>query len=184
MFCPRCAAQNVDDAKYCRACGADISLVPQVLTGRLAERLTRAEESEEVGRPSSRRRRRREKEKEPASVEKGVREIIGGVGLVLVSLAVLGWMPGGFTWWFWMLIPAFYKLGEGVSTIMRARREQQQLAPPSFVPPMTAMPRQQARPGAALPSLRTGELVDAPPSVTEGTTRHLGVPIKRTPEDV
>ncbi|MGH9903752.1 MAG: zinc-ribbon domain-containing protein, partial [Pyrinomonadaceae bacterium] len=37
MFCPRCAAQNVDDASFCRACGTNISLVPQALTGRFSE---------------------------------------------------------------------------------------------------------------------------------------------------
>ncbi|MFN2482444.1 MAG: zinc-ribbon domain-containing protein, partial [Pyrinomonadaceae bacterium] len=36
MFCPKCAAHNLDEAKFCRACGADISLVPQALTGQLA----------------------------------------------------------------------------------------------------------------------------------------------------
>ena len=34
MFCPKCASQNVDGAHFCRACGANISLVPQALTGQ------------------------------------------------------------------------------------------------------------------------------------------------------
>ncbi|MGH9956462.1 MAG: zinc-ribbon domain-containing protein, partial [Pyrinomonadaceae bacterium] len=33
MFCPKCAAQNLDGASYCRVCGANISLVPQAITG-------------------------------------------------------------------------------------------------------------------------------------------------------
>ncbi len=36
MFCPKCAAQNLDGASYCRVCGANISLVPQALTGQLS----------------------------------------------------------------------------------------------------------------------------------------------------
>ena len=44
MFCPRCAADNSDDAKYCRACGADIHLVPQALTGLLPAEVTEAED--------------------------------------------------------------------------------------------------------------------------------------------
>lgn len=27
MFCPRCAAQNLDDAKFCRACGTNLETV-------------------------------------------------------------------------------------------------------------------------------------------------------------
>ncbi|MDQ3650266.1 MAG: zinc-ribbon domain-containing protein [Acidobacteriota bacterium] len=37
MYCPSCAVQNVEGASYCRACGANISLVPQAMTGRLPE---------------------------------------------------------------------------------------------------------------------------------------------------
>ena len=36
MFCPKCATQNLDGASFCRACGANISLVPQALTGQMA----------------------------------------------------------------------------------------------------------------------------------------------------
>jgi len=37
MFCPKCATQNVDGAHFCRSCGANISLVPQALTGQIAQ---------------------------------------------------------------------------------------------------------------------------------------------------
>ena len=48
MFCPKCAAQNLDGASFCRVCGANISLVPNALSGGLQqavapEELTRAE---------------------------------------------------------------------------------------------------------------------------------------------
>ena len=35
MFCPKCASQNIDGASFCRVCGANISLVPQALSGQL-----------------------------------------------------------------------------------------------------------------------------------------------------
>ena len=57
MFCPKCAAQNADDAKFCRACGTDISLVPQAVTGQLAERLSREDDYTRGGRESSGRHR-------------------------------------------------------------------------------------------------------------------------------
>ena len=36
MFCPKCATQNLDGASFCRTCGANISLVPQALTGQMS----------------------------------------------------------------------------------------------------------------------------------------------------
>ena len=37
MFCPKCATQNLDGASFCRTCGANISLVPQALTGQITK---------------------------------------------------------------------------------------------------------------------------------------------------
>ena len=33
MFCPRCAAQNLDDAKFCRGCGTGLESVALALSG-------------------------------------------------------------------------------------------------------------------------------------------------------
>jgi hypothetical protein len=34
MFCPRCAAQNLDDAKFCRACGTNLENVALALADK------------------------------------------------------------------------------------------------------------------------------------------------------
>src|ERR687893_2225618 len=34
MYCPQCAAQNTDNAKFCRACGTDLEAVALVLTNK------------------------------------------------------------------------------------------------------------------------------------------------------
>ncbi len=175
MFCPRCAVQNADNASFCRSCGANIALVPQALTGQLAV----ADESmaDEGGRG---RRRRRHKDKGPATMEKAVRSLFVGVAFICVSLSILFWMPGGFVWWFWMLIPAFGCLGDGVGTLLRTRSDQQKLAPPAFRPAS-------AIPSAAhvneLPPRDLSGLYTPPASVTEETTRHLGAPPERAPKD-
>ena len=44
MFCPKCATQNLDGASFCRTCGANISLVPQALTGQMIQTPPPAEE--------------------------------------------------------------------------------------------------------------------------------------------
>src|SRR5215467_5762799 len=37
MYCPKCAAQNSEDVKFCRSCGATLELVALALSGKLAK---------------------------------------------------------------------------------------------------------------------------------------------------
>ena len=176
MFCPRCGAQNTEEAKFCRACGSDIRLVPQAVPGVLAERLAATDESFH-----GRRRRRRESESRPATVERAIKSLFMGVAFLFVSFAVLTWAPAGRIWWFWMLIPAFSMLATGVATYLRLAEEKKRpAAPPFYTPPQTAVPH--APRVGELPPRNTGEMIP-PPSVTEGTTRHLGVPVERSRGD-
>jgi hypothetical protein len=91
-----------------------------------------------------------------------------GLGLLIAAI-VLAFMPMGRGWWFWMFIPAFAMLGGGVAEIVRLKIEQRQLsseAAPAAMPEASRM--------SELPARSTSELMPPPPSVTEGTTRHLG----------
>src|SRR6266404_3385440 len=158
MFCPKCATQNVDGASFCRSCGANISLIPQALSGQLPT----APEEHSFGRGFKRKGRR-----EP-SLDDGIRHLMMGLAFIVVSVLVGKYSPGGWTWWYWLLIPASTLIGKGISEIIRSR--QAKSAIPAAGPP-------QMMTGArveSLPSLRTGELMTPAPSVTEGTTRHLG----------
>lgn len=164
MFCPKCATQNMEGARFCRACGADISLVPQAMSGRLPE--AQAADLEAPTRIHGSRRRRRH-EGTP-SLEKGIKSTFTGLGFLFVAI-VLAFTPMR-GWWFWMLIPAFTILGGGVAEIVRARYGQS--LGPSVAQPSLAAP---VHPANELPPRRnTSELMPQPPSVTEGTTRHLG----------
>lgn len=164
MYCPKCGAQNIDDAQFCRACGANISLVPQALTGRLPNNPSVTDAGANLcERPS-----RHRKEKEPPSLEKGITSIFIGIAFILISLAIWIWTPGGFTWWFWMLIPAFALIGGGIGKVVRWKYEHH-LAPPM---PATAVPPAPLL--NELPSRDTSQFLSPPTSVTEGTTRHLG----------
>jgi hypothetical protein len=178
MFCPKCATQNLDDAKFCRSCGTDISLVPQAVTGQLAARLS-AEEDKLHGR----RRSRRERRDGPPSIERAVRNLFMGVAFIFVAFAVKSWAPAGHIWWFWMLLPAATMLADGVSTYLRLASEgKSRHAAPPYTQSQTYVPPPPRRAGS-LTSADTGEMVP-PPSVTEGTTRHLSVPAERKRSDV
>jgi hypothetical protein len=158
MFCPKCATQNVDGASFCRSCGANISLVPQALTGQLPT----APANDDLGRGSRRKRRR-----EP-TLDDGIRHLMMGLAFVIVSILIGKYSPGGWTWWYWMLIPAFTFLGKGISDLIRVKQNKST----GF-----AMGQSQLPTGTrleSLPAARTGELMPPVPSVTEGTTRHLG----------
>ncbi|HWS87383.1 MAG TPA: zinc ribbon domain-containing protein [Pyrinomonadaceae bacterium] len=170
MYCPKCATPNADDARFCRSCGTDISLVPQAVSGSLAERLAADEETRE-----GRRQRRRHKGDLP-SIERAIRGVFLGLAFIFIAFAVRTWAPAGHIWWFWMFIPAAINLADGIASAARLasagkRREQQ-----PYTPQQTAVPP--PRRVSALPQHDTGEMIP-PPSVTEGTTRHLGVPVKR-----
>ncbi|HEV2912424.1 MAG TPA: zinc ribbon domain-containing protein [Pyrinomonadaceae bacterium] len=173
MYCPNCGTNNLEGARYCRSCGVDISLVPQALTGRMIE------DKSVAVRDEGRRGRRRQKG-EP-SLEKAIKNIFMGLAFLVITL-VLAFTPMGTAWWFWMFIPAFAMIGGGVAEWIRLKQaEARALAPASMMPPMMAQPRAAAalpqRNAAAaaeqFPPRSTAELVMPPPSVTEGTTRHL-----------
>jgi hypothetical protein len=94
-------------------------------------------------------------------------------------------VAGGKFWWFWMLIPAFTSLGSGVAQYVHLKKiEQQQQQNATFmspniqntfsdVPQNVALPPNRTEYVAPDSRYKTGELV--PPSVVEGTTRHLEI---------
>ncbi len=153
MFCPKCATNNLDGASFCRGCGANISMVPQALTGQIAP--PPAGEIEETG-------RRRGKRGKEATLDHAFKNIFMGIAFFIVAIALSRSI--GQAWWFWMLIPAFSMMGTGIAQYIRLKERQKQayLQPPpsrSYIEPAQAP--NELRPPVA--------------SVTEGTTRHLGV---------
>jgi zinc-ribbon domain len=162
MFCPKCATNNLDGARFCRSCGADISLVPQALAGHLPVEQNVA--TQEYSRRGRRRRR------EP-SVDKAIKNIFSGIAFLIISI-VLSFTPMGRFWWYWMLIPAFSMLGGGVAEWMRVKQTQPRTLASGSMPQALGAPPPLPRAGD-FPVRNTSELVMPPPSVTEGTTRLL-----------
>ena len=150
MFCPKCATQNLDGASFCRGCGANISLVPQALTGEITK-----PPAEEV--PEHRRKRGRE-----LTLDQAFKNMFMGIAFLLIAITLSrSGMGGG--WWFWLLLPAFSLMGTGIAQCIRVReREKRDLLQ---APPVAR----------AFPARPADDLMAPVPSVTEGTTRHLGV---------
>ncbi|HVQ38219.1 MAG TPA: zinc ribbon domain-containing protein [Pyrinomonadaceae bacterium] len=166
MFCPKCATQNLDGAKFCRSCGANVSLVPQALSGQLAQ--ASADDGDLDSCSVGRRRRG------PVGLDQAFRNVFMGIAFLLVALALAFSRMGG-GWWFWMLIPAFSMMGTGVAQYIRLKeREKRAFQPGNFGQPSFQASLNPQAPVGAFPARNTGEMVAPPPSVTEGTTRHLG----------
>lgn len=158
MFCPKCAAQNLDGASFCRSCGANVSLVPQALTGQLPHA---TEPDEEV--------LSKRHGKSPLSLEHAFKNVFMGVAFLLIAAALAFSRMGG-RWWFWMLIPAFAMMGTGIAQYLRIKEREKRMFQRGGINQTVLDPSRQS----SLPSRQTGELISPPPSVTEGTTRHLG----------
>ena len=154
MFCPKCATQNLDGASFCRSCGANISLIPQALTGQLA-RASEDKSVTEEGQCFTPGRRR-----EALTLERAFKNLFLGIAFVLIAFALSRSIGAG--WWFWMLIPAATLMGTGIAQYIRLKDRQSPSAP-ALAP--------HGRP--------TEHLMPPAPSVTEGTTRHLS---SKTPE--
>lgn len=161
MFCPKCATPNPDGSSFCRACGANISLIPQALTGQIVQAPPPAEEMMDEN--CGRRGRRRQ-----LTLDVAFKNMFIGVAFLIISIALSRTI--GAQWWFWMLIPAFSLMGTGIAQYIRVKdREKRYELGPQRMQPM--MPRQEP---ASFPR-RTDEMREPVASVTEGTTRHLGV---------
>lgn len=152
MFCPKCATQNLDGASFCRSCGANISLVPQALTGQLTQQPPMVEAE-----GGCRTRRGRE-----LTLEQPFKNIFLGIAFVIISIVLSRTVGQG--WWFWLLIPAFMMMATGLAQFIRLQEHAKRA---SLAPP----PRQRTFTEPA----NTNVLMPPASSVTEGTTRHLNV---------
>lgn len=163
MFCPKCGTENPEEGKFCRSCGTGLGTVADALTGKFA-----------ATQPLVDRRGR------PIGWDSAIPKLFGGLAFVAVSLALF-FTGGGRNWWFWMLIPAFSMIGAGVAQIIKLKHAQQGVT----VAPAPSTNSIGGGANTALPSsnegyinpvqsiYQTGDLQERPPSVTEGTTRHL-----------
>lgn len=180
MFCPRCGVDNQDDAKYCRACGADIHLVAQALAGLMP--------AESAGaKPEKRSKKKDDGDKK--LLEKGMENVFVGLAFLVIFLGGLFYLRGAFFFWVWFIIPSLACFGEGLGQLLRSRREHHLLLARARAFDETGAPGPHAL-YAAPPAARqlaapdTAEMGESPFSVTEATTRHLGGRAGKVPHDL
>lgn len=175
MFCPKCGTQNPETGKFCRSCGTDLGNVSAALTGNLPANLT------DAGAAHIHHEAKRRNDSNEVFGD-AVKSIISGIGFLIVAIALhVTGVAGGKVWWWAMLFPAFTFLAKGISDYMKSRKmEKTQLG---FLTPApnalnqsdakVSLPPSQTEYVAPDSRFKTGDLV--PPSVTDGTTRHLEI---------
>jgi len=161
MFCPKCGQQNPETGKFCRSCGTDLGNVSQALSSP----------------PPAAPQRLVNHKGKPISYESAITKIFSGLAFVAVAIALA--FTIGRSWWFWMLIPAFGSLGSGIAQYLQIRRVEKGgiVYNPTVDTAQVSggqnnsLPAAQTEWTAPESRYKTGDLV--PPSVTDGTTRHL-----------
>jgi hypothetical protein len=98
------------------------------------------------------------------TLDQPFKRIFMGFAFLIIAIALS--RSTGQGWWFWMLLPAFSLMGTGLAQYIRFKESEKRAS--LVAPPMNtrAFPNRPRNPE---------ELREPVASVTEGTTRHLGV---------
>ena len=123
MYCPGCATQNLDDAKFCRVCGTNLSAVALALSGqtsRVSKRDARTSTSPE--------RYRRH----------GMNKLIEGTGLIAGStlvgaaLAIFSGKPDWIFIWLvfgaWLAVLGVMSIAKGIGGLIEWKYVSKELA--------------------------------------------------------
>lgn len=173
MFCQKCGTKNPDNGKFCRNCGTELSAISVLPDSEITQPEYLVDSKKRI------------KQNDPDELwSAGLKNTILGVGFLIVAIVLLLTnVAGGRNWWWAMLIPAFSLLAGGIGSLSKSKRlEKKQTG--AFVnvnqnhltnalPNAVLSPKQTEYIKPQISIYDTGELV--PPSVIEGTTRHLEI---------
>ncbi len=170
MFCPRCAAQNLEGAKFCRACGTNLEPVALALSNPASADVVKLEKSW------------------PQKRSEGVAAIVKGIGLMAASLLIgvaLGLFSNQADWIFvwmgvagWMACWGVLSLTSGIHHLIESKSMQRELEERSSEQLLQSARASTANEWASLPEPVITNRLAGPPSITEGTTELL---VKDTP---
>ena len=184
MYCPRCATQNLDDVKFCRACGTNLETVALALSDQYHPAKPSEDEDEEPKRAKSWLERRKE----------GMDGIVKGTGLLGASLLIgvaFGLFSNAPDWiiiWAslagWMACWGFISIVSGIGALAESRFLRRQLGQTTVEATAKAA---QPLPSADLrmfPDALDTSKLSQPPSVTEHTTKSLSKQHQQTSKRV
>jgi len=172
MYCPRCATQNLDGAKFCRACGANLETVALAL----AQQLDPAQSDKDAAKKPKAGKNKLEKRSE------GLTKIVRASGLISAStligaaLALFSNAPDWIIIWMifagWMACWGVMWLVSGIAALIESRFTPLQVRHTaeetvSQTTPLRSRDDQEILPTPATPRL------PLPSSITEHTTELL-----------
>ena len=176
MFCPKCGSQNAVETKFCRGCGENLSdLLPPRLRNAATPPVQAGSEVTTTafgGRFSGKR------GDAPMSIaeqqidlfSRGIRGLIMGGGLFVVSALAFVLSERGLTFSLFMLAFGFLLVGTGISRLIHARGLKE-LGKRDEPAELTSGQADYIKPRESI--YDTDGLLARPLSVTEHTTTHL-----------
>lgn len=172
MYCPRCATQNLDDAKFCRACGTNLEAVALALSGQHSVAQASKDEA-------------RKAETEDTWMEKrleAVGSIVKASGLLAASLLIgvaLGLFSNQKDWiiiWVglagWMACWGVISLTSGIHALIESKYMLRRLEKTANGAATTGQ-LSSADEARMLPDMLAAPGLSSPASVTEQTTEPL-----------
>ncbi|HSE26437.1 MAG TPA: zinc ribbon domain-containing protein [Pyrinomonadaceae bacterium] len=121
MYCPRCATQNLDGAKFCRACGTNLETVAWAL----ARQFESAELDQVISKKPKAGKNKLEKRREGLTQIVRASGLIGGSALVGAALAVFSNKPDWVIIWMvfagWMACWGVMCLVAGLAALIESR---------------------------------------------------------------
>lgn len=176
MYCPQCAAQYTEGAKFCRSCGTELEAVALVLSSKSAK------PAKGGGKKAEAKTRQDWMEKH---VE-GVKNVASGLILILVSLLIaiplalfvpadVPWVLVWMVFFGWMTVWGGIETANGVGSVIEAKGRLRMMGAEGGGPAADSPPRQLSSPGEPVTVADTSSTFRPAPalSVTEGTTRNL-----------
>jgi hypothetical protein len=159
MFCPECATQNLEPAKFCRVCGTNLELVSLALAAEQNPTDNRIEQPGSQLEKDRALERKREglRHTVQGSILLAVSALVAGVGF-LVAKDLMGWLVLWSIFFGWIAVWGSFLFGSGLSTLLESK----------LISPV----RKSTDPTKSISPEKPTKLLP-PFSVTERTTRHL-----------
>ena len=163
MFCPQCATQNTDNAKFCRACGTDLEAVALALTNKFPQPGAWLEKYGEGKRKVT-----------MGAILLGAGLLIGGVPSLFLGV-IFPWVMLWTIFFGWMVGWGIISLASGVGEVVKSQTMLRQMKQSDGG--LTTTEPSELSSAAHEPRMLGGVTRDKPysaSSVTEHTTELLG----------